>query len=215
MLNHEVFHNTQKHSWKILVVTKYWDRERTQNIMSACEQDYPDIFYGLGENRVETLREKHFPRENVHFIGNIQSRKIWEIVKYCSVIHSLASFKHAQKIEALWIPTHAFIQIQLDKSKNIWISASDISEFLASCNTMKYLSIIGISGMGSWEFSEAEKRNELQYLISLRDRYLPHWLISAGTSRDYEIALQEWIDIVRVGHSAISSPSDRENKTLW
>jgi len=53
--------------------------------------------------------------------------------------------------------------------------------------------------MWAWDVSEWEKREEFKKLISLRDTYLPNWLISAGTSRDYEIALDEWIDIVRVG----------------
>jgi len=57
--------------------------------------------------------------------------------------------------------------------------------------------------MGSADVSEWEKRSEFRKLILLRDTYMPNELISAGTSRDYEIAIEEWINIVRVGQAAV------------
>ena len=203
MLNSEVFEKVKNAGKKILVVTKYWDEKKTLKILQSCEEEFPDEFLALGENRIEAIKEKNLPREKVHFIGNIQSRKIPEIVSYCSTIHSLASLKHAQKIEKQWINTQAFIQIRLDPNKDIGVSEFELSEFLKDCKDFKNLKIIGIAGMGSWKFSEQEKRDEFQTLISLRNTYIPNWLISAGTSRDYEIALEEWIDIVRVGNKTI------------
>lgn len=84
----------------------------------------------------------------------------------------------------------AFIQIKLDTEKNIGISESELPDFLQACKNFKYLEIIGISGMGSGSFEVQEKIAEFQKLITLRDTYIPHGLISAGTSRDYEIALK-------------------------
>jgi uncharacterized pyridoxal phosphate-containing UPF0001 family protein len=75
---------------------------------------------------------------------------------------------------------------------------------LQACKVFKNLKIIWISGMWSADVHQQQKRDECKKLISLRDTYIPDWLISAGTSRDYEIALEEWIDVVRVGSSAIS-----------
>lgn len=205
MLNSPLFQKVQSAEKQILCVTKYWDSKTANTILKEVENSYPDIFFGLGENRVESLRKKNIPRESVHFIGNIQSQKIGDIVKYCSCVHSLTSLKHARKIENQWISVNAFIQIRLDEGKNIWISEAEISEFLEICKGFKHLKIIGVSWMGSWNFSESEKRSEFQKLISLRDTYIPHGLISAGTSRDYELALEEWIDVVRVGSKILSS----------
>lgn len=204
MLNSEVFKNVHHAGKRILVVTKYWDTEKTKAILASCEKKYPEIFLALGENRIEKIQEKNLPREKVHFIGNIQSRKIPEIVKYSSTIHSLASLKHAQQIDKQWLPIQAFIQIKLDEHKDIWITESQLPGFLESCKIFKNLKIIGLAGMWVWEFSEQEKRDEFYKLISLRNTYLPKGYISAGTSRDYEIALEAWIDIVRVGSLTIS-----------
>jgi uncharacterized pyridoxal phosphate-containing UPF0001 family protein len=99
MLNQEVFGNVQKADSKILVVTKYWDKHKTLQILQECENNFPGIFLALGENRIEAIKEKNISRNTVHFIGNIQSQKIAEIVTHCCCIHSLTSLKHARKIE--------------------------------------------------------------------------------------------------------------------
>ncbi len=203
MINTGIFENIKTAQKKILVVTKYWDKQKSFTILEESKEKYPDIFYGLGENRIETIIEKKLPREHMHFIGNIQSQKISQIVQHCSCIHSLSSIKHAKKIENMWRNITAFIQIRLDENKRIWIWASELSNFLEVCKNMKHLKIIGISGMWSREYSEQEKRNEFRKLISLRDIHLPNRYISAGTSRDYQIALEEWIDIVRIGSKSL------------
>lgn len=203
MLNTQVFQNIQKQQKKILIVTKYWDNSETQEIFSQAKQRYPEILFGLWENRIETIKDKSLPRQHIHFIGNIQSQKIADIVKYCGTIHSLSSLKHAIKIENIWFPISVFIQIKLDNNKDIWISEDNLSYFLQACSEFKNLKIIWISGMGAWDISEQQKRAEFKNLVSLRDRYIPNGLISAGTSRDYEIALEEWINIVRVWSAVI------------
>lgn len=209
MLNQQVFKNTRAAQRKILIVTKYWDREKTLEIYKLSKESFAEIIYGLWENRIENIIEKKIPRNIVHFIGNIQSQKIAQIVKCCSTIHSLSSLKHASKIENIWLPISAFVQINLDTQKDIWISDDNLWYFLRACRDFKNLKIIWISGMWAGDISQHAKRAEFQKLISLRDTHLPNGLISAGTSRDYEIALKEWIDIVRVG-SWVLSPTHRE-----
>ena len=199
MLNSKLLKQIRWAKKRILLVTKYWDEATTKELLEEARDQFSDIIYGVWENRIEQIREKNIPREHLHFIWNIQSQKIPEIVKYCSHIHSLASLKHAQKIENQGLKIEAFIQIRLDEQKDIWISEDKLWDFLVSCRDFKNLTIIWISGMWSGESSEEEKRKEFRTLISLRNTYFPDWLISAGTSRDYEIALEEWIDIVRVG----------------
>lgn len=204
MLNETLFQEISLHKKQILVVTKYWDKEKTFDILSEVEKNYSDIFFGLWENRIEHIQQKDLPRGKAHFIGNIQSRKIPEIVKYCSTIHSLCNIKHAEKIEKLGEKTSAFIQIKLDANKNIGIREWELWEFLEAVKDFKYLKIIGISWMGALDKDDKEKREEFQKLLSLKEKYIPHGKISAGTSRDYQIALEEWIDIVRIWEKSIS-----------
>lgn len=198
MIEISLFENIKKYNKRLLLVTKYWDTSKTLTILKEAQEKYPQQLYALWENRIDTIKDKNLERKLVHFIGNIQSRKIPEIVQYCSVIHSLESISHAEKIEKQGLAIQAFVQVRLDDSKNIGISPDELWDFLESCKAMKYLSIIWISGMWSGVFEESQKRQEFQTLLFLRNKYIPEGIISAGTSRDYHIALEQWIDIVRV-----------------
>jgi len=77
----------------------------------------------------------------------------------------------------------------------------ELSDFLERLKPLKKLNIVGISAMGAGGFSIESKRAEFIGLKRLRDKYIPEGKISAGTSRDFEIALEEGIDIVRVGQA--------------
>jgi hypothetical protein len=137
----------------------------------------------------------------MHFIGNIQSRNIPDIVKHCSVIHSLCEVRHAEKLNELG-KTKVFIQINISReAQKSGILPEALPTFLESMSPFQNIEILGISAMGAGGFSDATKRAEFIGLKRLRDKYLPEGKISAGTSRDFEIALEEGIEIVRVGQA--------------
>lgn len=187
----------------VIVVTKYFDREKTLEILEEL-RGYSAVL-ALGENRVDALIEKGLPRKEVHFIGNIQSRRILEIVQYSSVVHSLQKIEHAEKFASLLQETGLemgfFIQINISReSQKSGVLSENFAEFLDAVQKLG-LDIIGISAMGAGEFEVSKKREEFKELLALRDKYLPGKLISAGTSRDYEIALEEGIGVVRIGRA--------------
>lgn len=47
MLNTEVFKKIKKSSSQILIVTKYWDKEKTLSIYQEAQKSYPEILFGL------------------------------------------------------------------------------------------------------------------------------------------------------------------------
>jgi len=188
---------------KVLAVTKYFSPEETASLVSQLQRE--KVIIGFGENRITDIQNKSFSREDLHFIGNIQSRDIPDIARYCSVAHSLCSVKHAEIFaKQKKIPTF-FIQINISREKQkSGIFPEDIERFLKDTSGFE-LNIEGISAIGAGEFNEDNKRKEFQELISLRDTFFPGKNISAGTSRDFEIALEEGIDIVRVGQGLFFS----------
>jgi|GEM_PF-5082351 len=97
-----------------------------------------------------------------------------------------------------------FIQVNVgeDPSKE-GIAPSDLADFLESLKSLENINVIGLSTMGWGDFTENKKRQEFKSLIDLKNSYLPSGLTSAGTSRDYHLALQEGIDIVRVGTAIV------------
>jgi len=189
-------------AWKktqILVVTKYFDVDTTNTYIKEF-QKFRQYIIWFWENRIAQIIEKKLPREDLHFIWNIQSKEIKKIVEYCSYIHSVWNKKHYEyKSNTLQKKkVKIFLQVQLDLDKNIWFQENDIKNLLFEKIEDEYIEIIGISGMWIAEFSREEKIQEFQYLRDIRDKNIPKWKISAGTSRDYKIALEMNIDIIRI-----------------
>lgn len=117
------------------------------------------------------------PKEELHFIGNLQSKKLQDIVTRCSCIHSLDSIKHAKKLETicneLGIHIDVFLQVRLDSNKEHGIAETDIPLFLDALKNLPHLHVLGISGMGAAQFTLEEKTKEFQKLLDTRDSHLP------------------------------------------
>jgi len=206
-LNKKLIEEFENSESKLLAVTKYWNLEETNELISQFWEEGSEILIGLWENRVNSLKEKNMEREATHFIGNIQTKEIKYITQYCCTIHSLDNIKQIRKIEEIcqkqWNWVKVFIQINLDPNKEWWIQIEEIPKFLDELAELENISLIWFSAIWKWEFSEEEKREEFRLLKSLRSKYLQNWIISAGTSRDYKIAIEEGIEIVRVGKALI------------
>lgn len=205
-LNTQLLQDFSTSDSKLLAVTKYWNLEETNNLISQFGED-SEILIWLWENRVNALKEKNLEREATHFIWNIQTKEIKHILTHCSTIHSLDNIKQVRKIEDIcekqnnWIKV--FLQINLDSEKEWGILEEKIPEFMEAIDATSNISLIWFSAIGKTECSDDERRKEFQLLKTLRAKYLPNGLISAGTSRDYKIAIEEEIDIIRVGKGLI------------
>ena len=202
-LNKQLLEQFRKSDSKLVAVTKYLEKDDTLEVISKLEKEYLDILEWIWENRIEILKEKELDRDKVHFIWNIQSKQIKDIIKYASVVHSVDDIKHLRKFEDIcekqWNWIQIFLQINVDDTKSGWISENDIPKFLDIVWEMENVSLIWFSAIWKSECSKEEKEAEFDLLISLRNKYLQNWFVSAWTSRDYEIALEKWVDIVRVG----------------
>jgi len=202
-LNKELLEKFRGSDSKLLAVTKYLEKEDTLEVINTLEEEYIDILEWFWENRLESLNEKELDREKVHFIWNIQSKQIKEIVKKACVIHSLDDMKHLKKMEDIcskqWNWIQVFLQINVDETKPGWVKVDKIPEFLDVVWEMENVSLIWFSAIGKAECTKEEKEVEFDLLIKLRNKYLQNWFISAGTSRDYEVALEKWVDIIRIG----------------
>ena len=203
-INQNVLSKVKKAQGMILPVTKYFDPQVTRSVWEQLKNE--ECVLALGENRIDEITDKALPREAVHFIGNIQSRKIRDILAHCTVIHSLCDLNHAMTIDKeiqKQKPSEkysVFLQVNIsNEPQKSGIMIKDFPSFLKEIQKLEHINIRGISAIGAGEFDENVKRKEFQKLNEIRDDFLPSGEISAGTSRDYEIALEEGIDIVRVG----------------
>ncbi len=205
----EIFEKVERAGSRLVLVTKYLNAEDTRAILEnvhyspRCAPSQPVVcnFWGVGENRMDQILEKNLPREMVHFLGNIQSRKISEIAKTCSVIHSLCSLEHANLFSRQPMPPSVFVQVNISRApQKQGIFPEDLGDFVTELKKLP-IEILGISALGAEEFTRSEKQAEFRRLKILRDQFLPGKKISAGTSLDFEIALEEGIEVVRIGRA--------------
>lgn len=206
-INHKLFADFENSNSKLLAVTKYWDIEEIDEFMTELWEEKSNTIIWFWENRVSSIKEKKIDREVCHFIWNIQTKEIKHILQLCSTIHSVDNLKQIKKIEEIcskqdnWVKI--FLQINVDESKISWIDIKDIPMFIELIDECENISLIWFSAIWKAEFTKEEKINEFKLLKELRNKYIPNWIISAWTSRDYEIALVEEIEIIRVWKSLI------------
>lgn len=201
----------------LVAVTKYSPLE---DVLLAHESGVADF----GENRTADLLEKSLAFQNLklenvhwHFIGHLQSNKVKELFKVPNLwaVHSVDSLRLLEEMykregEFKGRELKIFLQVKTteEAEKSGFETLEELSEAVALMNTKKdsKLKLTGLMTMGSirTENFEADARKSFQALKRVRetlsDKYhLTDLKLSMGMSQDYQIALQEGADFIRVG----------------
>ena len=166
----------------------------------------------FGENKVQELEIKHgiLPKDiNWHMIGHLQTNKVKKIVPFINLIHSVDSLKllkvidkESKKINKI---TKCLIQVNISNEVSKYgFKFSDLNflntEFLKDYQNIK---IKGLMGMAS---HSSNKENIQKEFNSLNNKYMDlkndlssFSILSMGMSNDYELALREGSNMIRVG----------------
>ena len=149
----------------------------------------------LGENRAQELEEKAtaHPGFTWHFIGQLQSRKVKQIVPYVELIHSVATDSALRKLEGATTPILLEVNVAGEESK-AGISPEALPEYLERSP----VPVRGLMAMPPFTDDAEDSRPHFARLRELAERYdLPE--LSMGTSQDYKVAAEEGATIVRIG----------------
>ena len=105
----------------------------------------------FGENRPDQIVPKSaaFPEARWHFIGNIQSRRIPEIVASATLIHSLYQRRHAEKIDraAAELSKVQDVLIEVNVSGEVSKSGVDPVEAADLVRTVAALPHVSVRGL--------------------------------------------------------------------
>jgi pyridoxal phosphate enzyme (YggS family) len=153
----------------------------------------------LGENRAQELKAKaeaHPGTFTWHFIGQLQSRKVKQIVPYADLIHSVAS-ESALKQLAGHHTDATKILIEVDvagEASKAGIGPEDLPYYLEHSP----VPVAGLMTMPPFTDDPEQSRPHFAALRELAQRHgLEH--LSMGTSQDYAVAVEEGATIVRIG----------------
>jgi uncharacterized pyridoxal phosphate-containing UPF0001 family protein len=161
----------------------------------------------LGENRAQDLLAKQvaYPgRFTWDFIGNLQSRKVRQILPHVRFIHSVAS---DTVLAALGRhgggDTRVLIEVNVAQEPGKGgVAPSELPGFLARCP----VTIVGLMTMPPAARAPEDSRPYFAALRELAQRHgLPH--LSMGTSQDYVVAAQEGATILRLGTTLYAGAS--------
>jgi PLP dependent protein len=158
----------------------------------------------VGENRAQELRSKHELHGALFewdFIGQLQSRRVKEIVPYVRLIHSVASESALRELDrhrALARPElRILVEVNIagDPGK-AGVEPERVGEFVAR-------SPVPVAGLMAMPPLAAEPDDNRRWFAQLRELADEHALehLSMGTSQDYAVAVEEGATIVRIGTS--------------
>lgn len=197
---------------RLLAVSKTVGVDGVRNAIEAGAEDF-------GENRPVQLIEKaaEFPDRRWHFIGNIQSRRIEDIVRYSTLIHSLYQEKHALKINdcaaKMGKVQDVLIEVNVsgEQSKS-GVSPDEAASLLERCEALGNIRVRGLMTMAPQGDLEIARRTfaDLRKLADrLRDTLDDEQAgafdqLSMGMSEDWKVAVDEGSTIVRIGRAVFS-----------
>jgi len=152
----------------------------------------------LGENRAQELEDKatRHPDFRWHFIGQLQSRKVKQILPFAQLIHSVASESALRQLGQHGTPdTEILLEVNVaGEAGKAGIAPGELARYLE----LSPAKVVGLMTMPPYsDDPEASRRHFARLAELAADHGLPQ--LSMGTSQDYAVAAAEGATIVRIG----------------
>jgi pyridoxal phosphate enzyme (YggS family) len=152
----------------------------------------------VGENRAQELEAKAaaHPELRWHFIGQLQSRKVKQILPLVELIHSVASDSALRQLGRHGTPeTEILVEVNVaGEEGKAGIAPAELGAFIERAP-------VRVGGLMTMPpFSEVAEDSR-RHFAALRELAEAHGLarLSMGTSQDFGVAVEEGATIVRVG----------------
>jgi pyridoxal phosphate enzyme (YggS family) len=176
----------------------------------------------IGESRVQEAEAKYdMVKDGVrwHLIGNLQKNKAKKAIEIFSLIHSLDSIPLAQEISSraarLGKIMEALVEVNISgEETKFGIAPEELIGFLKEVSVLENLSIKGLMTMTPWTDEPESSRAYFRQLRLLAKEAASYNIentemkyLSMGMSQDFEAAIEEGANIVRVGTAIFGSRS--------
>ncbi|TDT61838.1 YggS family pyridoxal phosphate-dependent enzyme [Fonticella tunisiensis] len=184
--------------------------------MQSLEKMYEAKECGLrvfGENKVQELLDKYDKIQDVkwHFIGHLQTNKVKYIIDKVEMIHSLDRIglveeidKRAKQINRI-MPVLIQINIGREETKS-GIYEEDVENFISGLEKYQNILVSGIMTIPPPSDNKSEIRGYFRRVKKIFDDLKQYKYknfdikyLSMGMTNDFEIAIEEGANIIRVG----------------
>ena len=195
----EPFHPT------LIVVTKTYPISDVQILSELGVSDF-------GENRSsEGLEKAAAISATWHYQGEVQTKKVREILSWASTIHSIDQVKHLEKCDVFAAETSSsidiFLQLSLDGDpERGGADREELLEMAERASSLAHVNLLGIMCVPPVNAELTAAYSELsEFHQKFRMDFPESPALSAGMSGDYMIALEHGATHIRVGSSILGA----------
>ena len=178
-----------------------------------------------GENRAQELLEKYaqgaYDGASLHFIGHLQKNKVRQLVGKAELICSVDSLELVEEIQkraqAAGITQDILIEINIGgEAAKSGIAPEDLDDLLGKMGDFDCVRALGLMAIPPICASPEENRIYFRRMKQLfvdigRKKYdnnnVCMKILSMGMSSDYEVAVEEGANLVRVGTAIFGARS--------
>ena len=217
-------------SIQLVVVTKGRSVPEIQEILATGIRD-------IGENRVQEAQQK-YPLVNAsittatavpthktgrwHLIGHLQRNKVKTALSMFSLIHSVDSLRLlaeiARRSAERTQQTDVLIQINTTgEASKYGLDADDLLGFMEEAQAYPTVHIAGLMTMGQLSASPEVNRPAFALLRLLAEKIeaqkfpgVTMRYLSMGMTNDFEVAIEEGANLVRIGRAIFEVPGLRK-----
>ncbi len=192
---------------KLVAVTKYHPLE-------ALEEAVRFGVTAVGENRVQEMKSKFQeytgPEIEWHLIGHLQVNKVRQAVPMATMIQSVDSEKLLAEIDRIAAREHkiqsVLLQVNIaEEEQKSGISVEEFPQLINASKQFEHVSVEGLMCMAPIAEDPEEVRPVFRRGKALFEEMKTQFpegqirYLSMGMSGDFEVAIEEGANIVRVG----------------
>lgn len=203
---------------RLIAVSKTVGVERVAEAIGAGALDF-------GENRPDQIMDKYdaYPHVNWHFIGNIQSRRIPDIVRCATLIHSVYQEHHLSKIDAaaadLGKVQDILIEVNVsgEQSKS-GATRDEAFDLVRGASRYPHIRVRGLMTMAPQGDADAVRdcfaglaqlRSDIRHDAGIMADNVSFSELSMGMSEDWRCAVSQGATMVRIGRAIFSEDFTR------
>src|SRR6185312_3624601 len=196
----------------LVAVTKYASLDDVQVLLNT------GLVSDVGENRVQNADKRKSALRQAgskvrwHMLGHLQTNKAKKAAEIFDEVDSIDSEKVAEALDRA-LPGSSktlpvMVQVKLtDRETQAGVAPGELGTLLEALKKYERLKVVGLMGIAPDVEPVEAVRPSFRTLRELRDRHLPGGQLSMGMSNDFEIAIEEGADQVRIGSQIFFQPS--------
>jgi pyridoxal phosphate enzyme (YggS family) len=205
----------------VIAVSKTVESERAREAVEAGINN-------LGENRVQELVKKYDELKDLdikwHMIGHLQKNKVKYIIDKTVLIHSVESLSLAEEInkraEKNNLIANVLVELNIgEEDSKFGIKEESVYDFILSLEKFENIRVLGLMTVAPfcenpedvrWVFKKMKNIYDEISTMNLRNTEMKY--LSMGMTNDFEIAIEEGSNIIRIGTAIFGARKYKEEE---